>query len=221
MPIKVAVVIPTRCDRPQLLEHGMRLLAAQSVQPDRVIIVNDPAPDSTKKDITWRYRVGCERAFADQSIDLAICWEDDDWYSPDYIKIMSNQWQALGRPVIMGIGNTYYYHLKLKKWVFNTHQTRASMFTTVLSREVLRDTVKWPDMNYAFTDIALWKQLMGPTFTLLNPIAIGIKGYNEGRLFGGLGHTSHQMYKNSDPNMQWLGNIVGLDSLDFYKKIAG
>lgn len=219
--MNISVLIPTRGDRPQFLGNAMRMLNAQTLKPTHVEIVNDAPIDPSKKDITWRYRIGTQRILEkNPGTDAIIYIEDDDWYSPNYIECMSQSWENAGRPLVFGVGDTIYYHLVMRGWYRMVHPTRASAMSTMMSAEGARRMV-WPADNFVFTDIEIWKKLPGKTFLPPDSISIGIKGYMEGALFGGIGHRRDlAQYKNHDKELNWLRSKVDAESFNFYKHVA-
>lgn len=220
--MNVSVLIPTRGDRPHFLSNAVRLISDQTVQPAHIEIVDDVPADPAKKDITWRYRVGCERILAaNPHTDVILFIEDDDWYHATYVETMCKGWDHAGRPDVYGIGDTTYYHLGLRAWQHQAHPNRASAMSTLLSASGVR-SMRWPDDNYVFTDIEIWKKLVGRTFVPQNPLAIGIKGYKEGALFGGMGHNPNTAVygRNQDPDLTWLCSKIDSVSYEFYKSVA-
>jgi len=216
--MKIGAIIPTRGDRPQLLNFALRQLDRQTRKVDLISIVDDPPSNSMEKDITKRYRLGSERI--SDKVDVAFLIEDDDYYDPEYIFIMMEQWENHGKPEIFGIGTTFYYHLALRGFNQHLHSGRASAFCTMVTSEGLRK-MRWPKDNYAFTDIELWKVLVGKTFMPSRPIAIGIKGHQNGTLFGGMGHSKNaKLYTNNDHDMSWFKKSVDEESYLFYGNIS-
>lgn len=216
--MNIGVLIPTRGDRPKQLEHALSQISKQTMQPTHIEIVRD-APLSPQKDITWRYKLGCQRLFA-KGMDVVLFIEDDDYYSPDYIRMMVEAWESHNKPDIFGIGETYYYHLGSRRWLHMKHPDRASAMSTMVTRKVL--DVKWPGDHEPFLDIQLWRNTPNKKTVLFggNIISLGIKGYGEGSLFGGIGHNKDwNLYRNSDLNLDWLNKAVG-EEFNFYKGIA-
>jgi len=213
--MKVGVLIPTRGDRAELLEFALKQLKRQTRKPDIIQIVNDP-PVSQDKDITWRYRIGCERIFT-QDVDVAILIEDDDWYDATYIERLVEEFEKAGKPEIFGIEETTYYHLGVKAYSEEVHKGRASAMSTLLTRAVL--DMQWPNDNYVFTDIEFWKKLKGKTVLFERLLSLGIK-HGIG-LTGGIGHNAKWGgYNKKDPDMEWLKKTVDEESFEFYKKLA-
>lgn len=214
--MKIGVLIPTRGDRTEFLEFAKAQIAKQTLQPDLIEIVNDP-PKSAEKDITWRYRIGCDRIFS-KGADVVLFMEDDDFYCDDYIKTMVEMWEANGKPNSFGIADTYYYHLGIRKWMRMQHPNRASAFSTMVTKEILN--IKWPDDHYSFVDIDIWKQLRGRSVLTNKILTLGIKGYGEGAVFGGIGHNEKWVaYKSTDTDLAWLKDKTG-DRFSFYQKFT-
>lgn len=212
MKAKIGVLIPTRGDRPQFLQQALSMLSRQLLEIDYLEIVDDQ-PKSNEKDITWRYRIGCER-LVKKGADLIFFWEDDDYYKEQYLLSMYDAWMDNGKPQIIGINNTIYYHLRINKWLQQFHPNRASAFCTAVTKDIVR--LKWCSDKEPFTDIFLWKKLRGISLTMPT-MAIGIK-HSIG-LCGGNGHCKHEWYKHEDYNREWLSSHVDKQSLEFYNSI--
>ena len=210
--MKIALLIPTR-DRPQFLEHALYLISKQTQKPDIIEVVNDK-PLSNQKDITYRYRLGCERLVS-KGADVILFWEDDDFYSNTYIQSMLQSWSACAQPQIFGINYTIYYHLKIRKWLRQNHEGRASAMNTLVTKSIVN--FSWPDDSESFLDLILWKEMKGRAVDSTIK-SIGIK-HGLG-LCGGGGHHRTMWYKNEDPQMKWLASHVDKKSLDFYVNLS-
>lgn len=213
--MKISILIPTRGDRPQFLQHAHTMLSMQSMPPAHIEVVDDPPADPKQKDITWRYRLGCTRILEKvPDTDLILFIEDDDWYSSSYIATMVSKWLELNKPVCIGVSSTIYYHLGLRGWYDQKHPRRASAMSTGITPQGVK-MMRWPKDNYVFTDIEIWKQLPGYAFDVNEPIAIGIK-HGLG-LCGGIGHRrDSNHYKQRDPELNWLRSKVDPVSFNFY-----
>ncbi len=215
--MKIGVLTPTRGDRPKFLEFAFHQIKRQTVQPNFIELVDDVPVNPNVKDITFRYAKGSERLLK-KGADVIFLIEDDDYYSVNYIETMLNEWNKAENPEIFGSGISYYYHLALKRYCYIKHYERASAFSTMITKEGLLK-MKWPKDDYPFTDIELWKQLKGKTFVPDNILTIGIKGHNEGKLFGGIGHNREWMSKyEKDEN--WLEKNVDNEAFEFYSTIV-
>jgi len=206
----LAVVIPTRGDRPHFLEFAKKQIAAQTKQPDLLIVVDYPAK-SNEVDITERYKYGIRKA-VNSGADCILFWEDDDYYQPNYIEYMYAEWLQHGKPDLLGIDYTYYYHLGVKGLKFTSHKGRASMFCSMVSKNVI--DYPMPANNYVFADLFIWSKWHGVTVSPTNIMAIGIK-HGIGKT-GGKGHTVLNMYV---PNTDFLETHCTKEAYDFYQSI--
>lgn len=216
--MKIGVIIPTRGDRPRLLENCLRQLGTQTVQPD-IIKVMDQKPVTLNKDITKRYREGYD-ALRNHSLDAIFFWEDDDYYSPEYIETMLGAWSDAGRPKIFGTNYTIYYNLRVNGYFTMHHPERSSAMSTLIKPDM---DFEWcPDFE-PFTDMHLWYKWFpigeGAVFKPSKHICVGIK-HGEG-LCGGASHTD-RLYRYStgdgilDPNNAFLAENMTPESFEFY-----
>lgn len=212
--VKIGVLIPTKGNRPEFLNQAILMVTNQTLKPDFLEIIDDDF-GSDEIDITRRYYSGCHRLFK-KGANLIFCWEDDDWYSKNYIETVFIEWIKSGSPDIFGIGYSIYYHILSLKWFKIIHLKRASMMATCFTEKVLN--AKWPDNNYPYTDVALWNSMKGKTFVPSVPICLGIK-HGIG-LVGGGAHDGETCghYSNSDPKGEYLKQITGSD-YEFYEGI--
>lgn len=208
---KIAIVIPDRGDRPKFLEHCFKMIERQTRQPDIIELVNDE-PAGPGVDITRRYRIGFDRALK-KGAELVFLWENDDWYREDYLQLMTHIWQRNGRPYILGIGYTIYYHIINREYIRLEHPMRASAMNTVISKAGI-ERIKYPADSEPFLDLHLWSQLKGKT---ISPeiISVGIK-HNTG-LCGGKAHKDSFQYNKADNALNYLRSIVDQDSYKFYE----
>lgn len=215
--IKIGVLIPTRGDRKQLLDFALKQIQQQIQQPQEIEVVND-APVSDKPDITWRYRIGCER-LVKKGCNFIVFWEDDDFYRKDYINAMLNKWIELGYPDLIGLNHTIYYNIFTQQYLKMFHNTHASMMSTCISAAGVKK-LNWGDDNYSFTDTIIWKQLKSKSlWTSKEEICVGIK-HGIG-LCGGGGHSpKFGHYRLQDTNHEHLSTLVSREALCFYKQIS-
>ncbi len=212
--MKIAVLIPTRGNRPEFFENCLRMVRNQTVKPDRVEVVIDTAT-SSDCDITWRYKLGYER-LRNKGFDIIFLMEDDDYYAPDYIETMLSAWGDAGKPDIFGTDYTIYYHIKLYKWLTMHHQVRSSAMSTMIVPDLKLD---WNIVdNDPYTDLYLWRMVKGRTFKPEKHICIGIK--HGSTMTGGRLHTDklHQ-YVNDDSNKLWLQKNTDPESFKFYSTL--
>lgn len=211
MNMKISAVIPTRGDRSLFLNRCNFYLERQTLKVDDIIIVDDK-PKSTDKDITYRYKLGIQRALKNNN-DVIFFIEDDDWYSKYYIEWMMDNWSLKNKPSLFGIAETYYYNIFNNRCHYMDHPNRASAFCTMLTKDIC--IKNWPNDNYSFFDLKLWEQIKNKdTIKFKDSInAIGIK-HGLG-IVGGGGHSSSFRF-NTNYGTEWLINNINDDYL-FYQ----
>ena len=218
--MRIAVIIPTRGDRKELLDNCLRMLANQTIQPIGIGII-DYEPKDSNKDITTRYKKGYNGVDPNY-INIIAFIEDDDYYAPDYLETMVREWLRAGQPDIIGTGSTIYYHLKLKKYFTLTHPRRASAMNTLIKPNL---SFPWCEDNYAFTDLHLWNLtvetalqkpiLKGHIFNPEKIISIGMK-HGVG-LTGGRCHIDRlERYNVDDSESKFLLENCDKESFEFY-----
>jgi hypothetical protein len=220
---KIGLITPTRGrEREIFLTHAKWQIQQQTVKPDIALIV-DYEPESDNKDITQRYRRGFENLFNEEKCDVVLCWEDDDYYKPNYIEKMIHLWLANNKPVMFGFNNSYYYNINDQKWFNVWHTARASMMNTLVTKEVIKEKWIFPDDD-PWTDFRLWTTIKNTKAVKYNEVlCIGIK-HNIG-MVGGNNHGS--IYQNADTKhivddngMKWLESQVDIKSIELYRSLS-
>jgi hypothetical protein len=213
---KIGVLIPSRGkERSEFVKFCLEQMQRQTRKPDEILLF-DEEPKSEKPDITYRYRKGCQE-LTNKGCNLIVFIENDDAYSRNYIETIYTSWLLHDKPAIIGINSTIYYNIFNQKFKVLHHNGRASMMSTAVTPAV--NSVKWPDDNYSFTDLHLWKQLKGVSFTVDNPICVGIK-HGTG-MCGGGGHvTDWGHFDQEDSDFEKLSKWVETEALNFYKSLA-
>lgn len=217
--MKIAVLIPDRGDRPYFIGNCKRLLYNQTLQPDHVEIVDWPAVNDDC-DITMRYRFGYQK-LSQMGFDVILLMENDDYYAPNYIETMINEWVLSGKPELFGTTYTYYYSLVAKGRFTMEHLQRSSAMSTLIKPCL---DFEWPLDNDPYTDVWLFHKLKYKLFTPKETICIGIK-HGVGKC-GGECHTNNLERFSvgptalKDPDMVWLRANVDPDSFKFYQSIS-
>lgn len=167
---RLGIIIPDRGDRPAFLQHCLRMMEGQSLRPEIIQLINQPA-ESAAVDITVRYRRGYE-ALRGKGLDAIFLIENDDWYAADYLETVYNAWLTHNKPDIFGQTYTIYYHLNLKRYFTFHHMDRSSAMNTLLKPDLQFDWCKDED---PYTDMHLWQTLKGITWTPPHIVCLGIK----------------------------------------------
>lgn len=209
--MKVGVLIPTRGDRPLFMANCKRQLAKQTLQPAKVVIV-DYVPFTKECDITQRYRKGYDQ-LRKQELDVIALMEDDDYYAPDYLQLITDEWVKAGRPDLFGTTYTIYYNIKLSAWLTFHHHTRSSAMSTLIAPDL---NFKWCVDHEPYFDIHIWHEIKNrKLFRPEKHICLGIK-HGEG-LCGGQFHTNrYDRYEEKDPEKKFLQEHMDPESFAFY-----
>lgn len=213
--LKLAVLIPDRGDRPLFLANFKRMLAAQTLQPDHVELV-DYEPESNQVDIMQRYRRGYEKLTSMGEFDVIALMENDDWYHPEYLEMMVHAWGIGGKPDIFGTDYTIYYHIREFAWMNMNHYSRSCAMSTLIKPGL---TIEWGADHDPYADIHIWQQIKNKiTFKPSKHYCLGIKHGNG--LCGGGHHTDKiERYINKDHDKVWLKYVMDIASFEFYSNI--
>lgn len=208
--MKIGIIIPDRNDRPKLLKNSLRMLKAQTLKPYCIALVNGK-PISDKPDITWRYRTGYD-ILRKKGLDIIAFWENDDWYSPDYLRYMTDKWVEHGKPDLFGTNHSIYYNIKLKKYFEMLHDQRSPAMNTFIK----------PDMNFewcpdyeTYTDLHLFKTLK-LNYKVFRPERLYTLGIKHG--VGKLGGRSHidRLHRYKIEDNGFLKRTLDPISYNFY-----
>ena len=209
----IAVITPHHdAKRKPFLDRLRFYMSRQTMQPDLWLIIDEPT--TIKPDLTYRVRVGCQRAIKAGATCILIM-EDDDWYDPKYIEYMVTSWKNSGSPNIFGIGYTLYCHVFAQKQWFSPHSGRASLMSTLLTPAALYG-FKWCDDTEIWLDMHLWKNIKGKTVEPSKLYSVGIK-HGIG-VCGGVGHNKSFSRYTPDPNHAELRKHIK-DDLQWYKTL--
>jgi hypothetical protein len=220
--MKVGIVVPTRGDRPEFLNHCKKQIHRQTYCPDEVIFVDHEPARRDLVDLTGRYRLGISKA-RQKGCNFIAFWEDDDWYDEKYLEWMITSWKNNGRPEILGISSSFYFNLKSMRGARFDHSGRSSMFCTCLSiGENKWNGLSWPLDNERFLDLWIWRkwQLSKVAIPFNEKIyTIGIK-HGVGLTGGGGHNVDANFYANDytdNYNKDWLKSKIDPFSYQFYQ----
>lgn len=212
--LKIGIIIPDRGDRPGLLNNCLRMMKAQTKQPDQIILVDFP-PENDDCDITKRYRIGYKKS-KQFDLDAVLLIENDDYYHPRYIERMCEFWVDNDKPELLGLNYTIYYHIKLKRWLRFDHHNRASAMNTLIKSNL---NFSWCPDHERYTDIWIWHKCPEiKSRKIIDPLAVLCIGIKHGiGKSGGEFHTTYlNRFKNIDSKMDYLKNHMDPESFDFY-----
>lgn len=205
-----AVIIPTRGDRPKLLDFCFRQISEMTIKPSEIFIIDHPPLDHDK-DICSRIAKGIETAKA-AGFDKIYILEDDDLYPADYFERME-----LNGFDFVGTETSLYYNIKNRTYEYLYHRERSSLYNTGFKISALTG-FKWPEDKVTFLDIKLWrhaKRQRRKINFVKGPIGIGIK-HGIG-LCGGSGHRRTLALSDSDFSV--FRTLVSNEAFDFYMSL--
>ena len=206
----VCVIIPDRGDRQEFTRHCLFQLSEQTIQPDKIYLIND-SPKDEAPDLVPRIRWAVELA-RDDGMEYALIIENDDYYPDDYLESMTP-----GGHAIIGIDRTFYYSLRTPGYRLMYHPGRSALFCTGIRLSLL-DDFAWPEDHAINLDKRIWDHASKHSKSFITPrqMPIGIKhgiglcaGHYHRNGFGRHAHTD-------DPDMEWLRSRVREESFEFY-----
>lgn len=209
----ICTIVPTRSDRPELLEFCKHQLERMTVKPDKVYFVDFP-PEGKTADLTKRIKRGIELAKAD-GFERIFIIEDDDFIPSNYFDKMLKAWPQGVK--IIGAKSTINYNLRYNSWQQDNHPDRSSLHHTAFDISAL-DRFTMPDDDYVFLDRKLWTYINRqhiPAELISQPLVVSMK-HGMGKT-AGRGH--HMNYQKKDPDRSYLKSIVDSEAFVFYQSL--
>jgi hypothetical protein len=226
--LKLGIIIPDRKDRPELMANCRRMMAAQTRQPDEILVM-DYDPFSERVDIMQRYRNGYDM-LTQSGMDLIAFIENDDWYHPEYLEVMEKEYVKAGHPDLFGTMGTVFYHLQHRMFYTFTHEELCVAMNTLIKPGL---TIKWGFDYDPYADQWLWanSQYIGINskgkYAPEKILSIGMKHVkridNESKkmLAGGKSHFDRlHRYNKEDQDMSFLKEHLDPESLEFYMEYS-
>lgn len=210
----IGLVMPDRGDRPEFFERAQQYIKRQSWKPDQVEIVNEDL-GIEGIDLVYRYELGFKRLF-EKDCTVVVCMESDDWYHPDCIKTLCQEWEKADRPAMLGIDSSIYYNIMDQRYYKFGHPGRASMNSMLVTSEVLKHKYNYKD---PYLDFRLWQSIGGKTFHAATDLVIGIK-HGQGMVAGSGHKLNWEKYLNQDRSFINLEGQIGKVDAGFYKVMA-
>jgi hypothetical protein len=143
--------------------------------------------------------------------------EDDDWYSPEYIKLYKSR---LDRYELVGEGPARYYNVQERRYRLCGNVSRASFCQTALRANQLPALYLSIQKQNAFVDARLWDKKCSKFVFQGDCHCVGIKGM-PGKRGIGMGHRPLKRLSlfNSDPKMETLERWIGKADTDWYRSL--
>ena len=214
--------------RPEAFALCERWIAAQTVPPDRWVVVDDVETPTActmgqtviRPEPYWQpdgpctlgrnMLVGLDHIDA----DVVVIIEDDDHYDPSWLETCA----ACGPSELMGEGWTTYYNVQTRRWHTHGNTSHASMCATAFGYELLDDVCGIVSRmgDDPFIDCQMWHELRAHGRIMSSSHVLGIKGLS-GRAGAGNGHTRSLEWSNADIPGTFLRELIG-DDADAYLK---
>lgn len=226
---KLTVMTPTG-DRPIPFGLCLKWMERQTVKPDQWIIVDDgsePLPELPdyaqvvtrhKRDgepvhtLPLNIRAGLTHVLHDKLVFM----EDDDWYHPEYLAMMS---KGLDDYKLFGEANSLYYRVRSRKFAHAMNTTHAALCSTGMTSSVYQWLYWATETDKPLVDLKLWHDYSGHK-GLRPPVAMGYRCVGIKELPGRPGLTAgwrgSDHYFTDDPDWQLLEQKIG-DDTNVYK----
>ncbi len=212
-------VITCTGNRKQAFNLSQLWMSKQTIKPDQWIVVDDGNElQEITQPMTYIKRLkgvkepehtlllNLKESLKYVLGDKIIIWEDDEYYSENYIEVMSNK---LDKYDLVGIGENKYYHLPSHKYFRHINQNNSSLAQTAFNKRVIDNLQNLFNGNQ-YIDMRLWKlQRLNKHIFFDNDKSLycGIKGL-QGRKGIGWAHNSWNPRLLTDKNhtllKQWI-----------------
>lgn len=215
----ITAITPTG-DRPLAFSLCRRWIENQTIRPDQWIVVDDgkePIKETGGFDYIRREPKGEKNTLALNLMkatphvkgDVILIIEDDEYYAPRYIEVMTKH---LNKHEVVGIGRSRYYHLPSGGYMIIGNMRHASLAETGFRRSFLPEFKKILTPGKLYIDFAIWQRARRRGFVLRDdkaPLYVGIKGL-PGRQGIGRGHE-RGIYKMFDKDRRVLRRWIPKD----------
>lgn len=161
-------------------------------------IIREPKHDDPKHTMILNFKEGLKYVTGNK----VVVWEDDEYYSPDYIKEMTG---LLDEYEVVGIGRSKYYHLPSSTYLVHPNMGHASLAQTCFRSQFISDINSVIEGDN-FLDIRIWN--------LVNPGEVNLKetGKNEHVSKNGRGFIFDDKEKKLYVGMKGLPGRSGIGS---------
>lgn len=227
--MKVSVVTPT-ADRPVAFRLAEQWMARQTRQPDEWIVADGgqtPVACTMGQTHAWvaapagpsNFLANVTRGLSLATGDVIVFWEDDDWYAPTHLAVLTRQ---LAEASVAGDDEQRYYNLGHRCWR-TFENTGASLCQTGLRRSLLATLLRAIETcacrsSYG-VDTTFWRSVPRTDWALARTrTVVGLKGL-PGNPGLGIGHrpTGHW---TGDRRYRTLRAWLGADAAVYEALIA-
>lgn len=216
--VKGVTCITCTGDRPLAFSLSKKWIESQKQKPSRWIIIDDgKVPIEEKLDASYIQYIRREPQETDPKHtmimnlkeglrhvlgDKVFIWEDDEYYSPDYIRDLS---ALLDKYEVVGIGRSKYYHLRSRTFYAHPNMGHASLAQTCFRKSFLPPLNKIIDGD-SFLDIRIWGSI--------NPGQVNLKETGKSEIISkdGRGYIFDDKKKSLYVGMKGLPGRGGIGS---------
>ena len=227
--------ITTTGDRPEAFDLCRRWMNSQTVKPDQWIVIDDgwtPIREELRGEFEYHRRepsegeghtllLNLKESFAHIKGDKILIIEDDDWYGPNYVKVMSDY---LNKFDLVGEGHARYYMLPIMKYRRIGNYRHVSFCQTGFRDSILKN-LKTCLLGDPYIDSRLWAQPIPKKHIFFDDtdklcLHCSIKGL-KGRRGIGTGHNPDSSYYRVDNKLTKLRKWVGEENARLYMNEVG
>lgn len=222
-------------NRKHLIPQLKKYLDRQTVQPGQWLIIDDGEDKIPPEMIE-----GADRFFRDRTsesnqknlirsmlevlifvkYEKVIIMEDDDWYHPQYLEVMSNY---LDQYDLAGQKNTYIYNVPAKAWYQSDCKEACTLGRTGFTKAVFNTIQETLPKTRRMPDMAIWLNYEGNKI-MLPPdphLYVGIKGISNNAITKADHDPESSRLKNKDENFEDLRKLIGDEDAEFYINLVG
>lgn len=219
-------------NRPEALNICAEYISRSTVRPTRWTIIDDGDGNTEHPTVGQTHWLRRQRranepahtlplnlayASATSMLDLSgneviVFWEDDDWYSPEYLEFVRNAFFDNERLLLFGQQRAPYYRIQAQEWAYMPNIEHSSLCATAMRltpETLVVFQAACADAANPFVDIRLWNSISGFCKKCIeHPHVVGIKqmpgtpsttmGWRGGPFF-------HQDVEGSPVLHKWVG----------------
>lgn len=139
--------------------------------------------------------------------DRLVIVEDDDFYAPEYL---SNVAEWLDKADLVGECMARYYNVPFARYRQLTNTQHASLCSTAMKGDAIKEFAKACESGDQFVDIRLWRNFLGSKMLKRTQTVVGIKGL-PGRGGIGMGHKrdfAGTIDRDGSVLREWVGEFA-------------
>lgn len=212
-------------DRPEAFALCEKYLAAQTLQPAQMLVIDDgevPIVCTLGQQYVYVPHLRGKGSMVQKlrmallsnmiTGDALVFWEDDDGYNPKWLEWCADK---LTQFDLVGEGRAIYYNVQKRWWFDHANMQHASLCATALNRSLFPSLLRETLNPEPFIDSRIWRYpVKKRVFDNAHRLVVGIKGMPGRGGYGG-GHKPHDPSERADKDLAFLRKIMG-DAADNY-----